>query len=131
MDEELKKNMLERKTWLRGLYILLFLILYAVAKIIIFAIIAFQFVLILITGKPNEQLVKLGQGLSTYSYQILTFLTFNSDYHPYPLGTWPEGEPDVEEEKSGTDVKPKSKTKTKSKKKIKSKKENNNENDTK
>jgi len=129
MDEELKKNMLERKTWLRGLYILLFLILYAVAKVIIFAIIAFQFVLILITGKANEQLVNLGQGLSTYSYQILTFLTFNSDYHPYPLGAWPEGEPVVEKEKSGSDVKPKSKTKTK--KKAKSKKENNDKNDAK
>ena len=127
MDEELKKNMLERKTWLRGLYILLFLILYAVAKVIIFAIIAFQFVLILITGKPNEQLVKLGQGLSTYSYQILTFLTFNSDYHPYPLGAWPEGEPDMEKEKSGSDVKAKSKIKTKNK----TKKKNNDKNDAK
>jgi len=125
MDEELKKNMLERKTWLRGLYILLFLILYAVAKVIIFAIISFQFILILITGKPNQQLVKLGQGLSTYSYQILTFLTFNSDYHPYPLGAWPEGEPVVEKEKSGKDVKAKNKTKTKTKKK------NNNKNNVK
>ena len=127
MDEELKKNMLERKTWFRGLYILLFLILYAVAKVIIFAIIAFQFVLILITGKPNAQLVKLGQGLSTYSYQILTFLTFNSDYHPYPLGTWPEGEPVMEKGQSESDVKAKSKIKTKNK----SKKKNNNKNDAK
>ena len=125
MDEELKKNMLERKTWLRGLYIVLFLILYAVAKVIIFAIIAFQFVLILLSGKPNERLVTFGQSLSTYSYQILTFLTFNSDYHPYPLGSWPEGAPVVKKKTSESNVKPKSKTKTKNK--VKSKKENNDE----
>jgi hypothetical protein len=93
MDEELKKNIREPKTWLRGFYILLFLFFYGVAKVIIIAIIAFQFLLTLFTGKTNERLIKLGQSLSTYSYQILTFLTFNSDYHPYPFGAWPSGQP--------------------------------------
>ena len=91
MDEELKKHIREPKTWLRGLYILLFLVLYSVAKVVIFAIILFQFALTVVTGKTNERLVKLGLSLSTYSYQILTFLTFNTDYHPYPFGSWPSG----------------------------------------
>lgn len=91
MDEELKKHIREPKTWLRGLYILLFLVFYSVAKVIIFAIILFQFVLTVITGKTNKRLVSLGLSLSTYSYQILTFLTFNTDYHPYPFGEWPSG----------------------------------------
>jgi len=93
MDEELKKHIREPKTWLRGLYILLFLVLYSVAKVVIFAIIIFQFLLTVFTGKTNERLVKLGQSLSTYSYQILTFLTFNTNYHPYPFGVWPSGTP--------------------------------------
>ena len=91
MDEELKKHIREPKTWLRGFYILLFLVFYSVAKVVIFAIILFQFVLTVVTGKTNERLVKLGLSLSTYSYQILTFLTFNTDYHPYPFGAWPTG----------------------------------------
>jgi len=93
MDEELKKHIREPKTWLRGLYILLFLVLYSIAKVVIFAIILFQFLLTVFTGKTNERLVKLGQSLSTYSYQILTFLTFNTNYHPYPFGAWPSGAP--------------------------------------
>jgi len=93
MNDEIKKNIKEKATWLRGLYMLLFLICYSVAKVIIFAVIAFQFVLSLLTGKTNERLVKLGQSLSTYLYQILTFLTFNSEKHPYPFGAWPKGEP--------------------------------------
>ncbi len=93
MDEELKKNIRERKTWLRGLYMLLFLVFYAVAKVIIFTVIAFQFILILLTARTNDRLVKLGQSLSTYIYQLLTFLTFNSDQHPYPFGAWPKGAP--------------------------------------
>ena len=95
MNDEIKQNIKEPKTWLRGLYMLLFLIFYSVAKVIIFAIIAFQFVLSLLTGKTNERLVKLGQSLSTYLYQILTFLTFNSEEHPYPFGVWPSGQPSV------------------------------------
>ena len=91
MDEELKKHIREPKTWLRGVYILLFLVFYSVAKIVIFAIIIFQFVLTVVTGKTNKRLVRLGLSLSTYSYQILTFLTFNTDYHPYPFGAWPSG----------------------------------------
>ena len=74
MDEELKKHIREPKTWLRGVYILLFLVCYSVAKVIIFAIIIFQFILTVITGKTNKRLVKL-----------------NSDYHPYPFGAWPSG----------------------------------------
>ena len=95
MNDEIKQNIKEPKTWLRGLYMLLFLIFYSVAKVIIFAVIAFQFVLSLLTGKTNERLVKLGQSLSTYLYQILTFLTFNSDEHPYPFGAWPTGQPSM------------------------------------
>ena len=95
MNDEIKQNIKEKSTWLRGLYMLLFLIFYSVAKVIIFTVITFQFVLSLLTGKTNDRLVKLGQSLSTYIYQIMTFLTFNSDEHPYPFGTWPSGQPSV------------------------------------
>lgn len=93
MNDEIKHNIRERKTWLRGLYMLLFLICNSVAKVILYAVIAFQFLLTLLTGNTNERLLKLGQSLSTYIYQILAFLTFNSDQHPYPFGAWPKGAP--------------------------------------
>lgn len=95
MSDEIKQNIRERKTWLRGLYMLLFLVFYSVAKVIIFAVIAFQFVLTLLTGQTNERLIKLGQSLCTYVYQILSFLTFNSNQHPYPFAPWPKGAPAV------------------------------------
>ena len=93
MSDDLKQNIRERKTWLRGLYMLLFLIFYSVAEVVIFVVVAFQFVLTLLTAQTNDRLVKLGQSLCTYQYQILTFLTFNSNQHPYPFGAWPKGPP--------------------------------------
>ena len=98
MNDEIKQNIKERKTWLRGLYMIMFLIFYSVAKVIVFAVITFQFVLTLLTGKTNERLIKLGQSLSTYVYQVLLFLTFNSNQHPYPFGAWPKGAPSVKKQ---------------------------------
>jgi hypothetical protein len=97
MVDTLKQNLKDKSTWLRGLYMLLFILFISVAKVVILAVIIFQFLSALITHKSNQRLLKLGQSLSTYSYQILVFLTFNSEYRPYPFGAWPRGEPSAKE----------------------------------
>ena len=93
MSEEVKKNLKSQSTWKRGLYMLLYVIFSRIAEIVLGAIIVFQFLLKLFTGDTNERLRKLGQGLSTYVYQVFQFLNYNSEYHPYPFGAWPKGEP--------------------------------------
>ncbi len=93
MTDQLKQNLRDKKPWLRGLYMLLFSVIYWVAEMVIVAVVLFQFVHVLFNGKSNERLLKLGQSLSTYVYQIMLFLTFNSEAHPYPLGAWPKGNP--------------------------------------
>ncbi len=93
MSTEVKENIKSQSTWKRGLYMLLYAIFYTIAEIVLAAVVIFQFLLKLFTGETNERLRKLGQSISTYAYQILIFLTFNSEYHPYPFGAWPAGEP--------------------------------------
>ena len=93
MSNEVKDNLKSQSTWKRGLYMLLYLIFSRIAEIVMGVIILFQFLLKLFTGETNERLLKLGQGLSTYVYQVFQFLTFNTEYHPYPFGAWPKGEP--------------------------------------
>ena len=93
MSNEVKENLKSQSTWMRGLHILIFAVCYTIAEIVLFAIIVFQFLLKLFTAETNERLRKLGQGLSTYIYQILQYMNFNSDYQPYPFGAWPKGEP--------------------------------------
>jgi hypothetical protein len=93
MSNEVKDNLKSQSTWKRGLYMLLYIIFSRVAEIVLGFVILFQFLLKLFTGETNERLLKLGQGLSTYVYQAFQFLTFNSEYHPYPFGAWPKGEP--------------------------------------
>ena len=93
MGDEIRQNLRNRTTWWRALYMLLFTIIYGIAEIVVAAVVLFQLLSVLFTGSTNERLLNLGQNLSTYVYQILLFLTFNSDERPYPFGDWPDGPP--------------------------------------
>ncbi len=105
MSNDIKDNIKQQSTWIRGLYMVLFSIFYTIADFVLFAVVVFQFILKLFTGDTNDRLRRLGLSISTYIYEILQFLSFNSEQHPYPFGTWPKGEsraaePKVEEPKS-------------------------------
>jgi hypothetical protein len=93
MSNDVKQNLQSQSTWMRGLYMLIYAVCCTIAEIVLSAVVVFQFLLKLFTGDINERLRKLGQGLSTYIYQVLQYLTFNSEYQPYPFGAWPKGEP--------------------------------------
>ncbi len=93
MTSESQVSTSEPSIWQRLLYMLLFFIIYSVAEIVIYASVIFQFLAVLVTGQSNERLLVFGQSLSTYVYQIMRFLTFNSEQHPFPIGAWPEGTP--------------------------------------
>ena len=93
MSNEIKENIKQPSTWKRGLYILMFTIFYSVAEVVLFVLVVVQFFFKLFTGQTNPRLLKLGQSIATYIYQIIQFITFNSDYQVYPFGAWPKGEP--------------------------------------
>jgi hypothetical protein len=93
MSDDVKDNLKSLSTWKRGLYMLLYIFFSRIAEVVLGAIVFFQFLLKLFTGETNDRLRKLGQGLSTYVYQVFQFLAYNSEYRPYPFGAWPKGEP--------------------------------------
>ncbi|HSH43975.1 MAG TPA: DUF4389 domain-containing protein [Arenicellales bacterium] len=78
-----------RSIWMRALFMLLFAIIYSIAEIVVVLVAVFQFFCVLITGAGNARVLSLGQGLSTYVYQILVFETFNSERLPFPFDVWP------------------------------------------
>ena len=90
MESQLKERLKARSTWVRGLYMLLFAVLYSVAEAVLTAVVLFQFGSCLITGGVNKRLLGFSEGLADYIRQIVRFLSFNSDEHPYPLGPWPQ-----------------------------------------
>ena len=90
MDDDITEPYKNRNVWLRGLYMLIFMFLLGLVKFVAFAVILFQFLTVLFTTEINKKLVKFGRSLSIYQYQIMMFLTYNSEEHPFPMGEWPE-----------------------------------------
>lgn len=89
LREQIRENLLSLDTWLRGFFMLLYTIICYIAVIVAGIVILFQFGVVLLTGKPNDRLLPVGQSLSIYIYQILLYLTYNSEDKPFPLGSWP------------------------------------------
>lgn len=93
MSNDVKANLKSSNTWMRGLYMLLFVVLYSLIEIVLGAVVIFQFGHKLLTGKTNLRLLNLAQSLATYIYQIILFLTFKTEEMPYPFEVWPKGVP--------------------------------------
>ena len=93
MDEQLKERLTEQSTWLRFLYMVIFAVIFSITEIVIAAVVIFQFLVKLVTGKVNQQLLTLAQSLGTYVYEIVIFLGFNSEEKPFPFAPWPQGVP--------------------------------------
>ena len=90
MEKQTKTNLANPDTWIRLLYMILFVIMLAVARMVIWVVAILQFVLVLITGIDNVNLRNLGQGVSKWSLQAFLFMTFNDDEKPFPFADWPE-----------------------------------------
>ena len=83
------QNLLSGPTWLRGLFMALFLLIYGVAEILLTAVVLLQFLFVLISGEKNERLTGFGKSLSLFVYQIILYWTYNSEEKPFPFASWP------------------------------------------
>ena len=92
MDEKLKKELTAKSKWLRAFFMLLFIIVNYFLQMVIWIVAAFQFIASLLTGGTNKNLELFSNSLSQYAYQILQFLTYNTEQKPYPFDKWPKAE---------------------------------------
>lgn len=77
--------------WIRGLYMLLFVLIYGAAEIVLLAVTLFQFGSSVLTEERNPRLLRFAESLSEFIYQIVVFWTFVSDEKPFPFAEWPQG----------------------------------------
>jgi hypothetical protein len=93
MNPELKQRLTAGDTWMRGLFIVIFAVIYSITDILLTAVVVFQFLATLFTGETNARLRAFGLSLAAFIYQMIAFMTFNSDEKPFPFSPWPEGRP--------------------------------------
>ena len=89
--DELKNKILNPDHWMRLLLMaLMYIILFSLVKLIVSISLLVQWILVLFAGEPNARLRHFTKGLNRYGYQIMEFISFNSDERPFPLSDWPE-----------------------------------------
>ncbi len=81
--------------WTRLLFAILFAFLFYFAQILLGAVVVVQFLARLLTGRTVSALGRLGQGLASYFYGVMRFLTFGSDEMPWPFSAWSSESPEV------------------------------------
>lgn len=92
MDQQLKTNLASKETWLRLVFMLLLVVAFNVTEAVVVAVVVFQFLAKLVTGKPNDRLRGFGGSLGVYLRDIVAYLAFQSDDKPFPFSSWPAGE---------------------------------------
>lgn len=91
--DDLKKNIKDGNVWKRLLFMILFSILYSAAEMVLVVVVLYQFLSLLFTGNKNDKVLSFGAQISTYAYQVFTYLTFNTEDKPFPMGDWPTDKP--------------------------------------
>lgn len=89
----MERNLKSKSTWLRLVYMLVFGLLAWVATMVAAVVIVLGFFWVLFTGERNSGLASAGQSIATYLFQIVRYLTYNSEQRPFPFdAAWPSAE---------------------------------------
>jgi hypothetical protein len=88
-EEDLKKNVKDKDTWLRFVYLVVFGVAFYLSIGLTFAASIFQFLAKLFSGSSFEGLSEFGDNLGAYQAQVTRYLTFASDDKPFPFAPFP------------------------------------------
>ena len=86
-----RENLTRRGTWLRLIYMSLFVAIFGFSEALILVIVVVQFVSKLVRGEEFERLAQIGAEIGDYFRAIILFLTYRTETTPYPFGEWPTG----------------------------------------
>ena len=87
--DKMKANVKNVDTWVRGLFIVIYGIIFYVLFWVIWLVVIFQFLMKVVMGSLNPNILNFSKGLTCCAFQILQYVTFQSDERPWPFGPWP------------------------------------------
>jgi len=91
----IEENIKSRATWTRLLFMVICCFLVSIASFVGTFVVMLGFLWVLFSGAVNRQIQQVGQSLAAYIYEIIRYLTFNTEERPFPLGNdWPPGSAD-------------------------------------
>jgi Domain of unknown function (DUF4389) len=79
-----------RDAWMRGLFMLLFMIAFGVGVWLLNFLAIVQFIWLLFAREHNQLLARFGNSLSAWLAEVGRFLTCATEEKPFPWRSWPE-----------------------------------------
>jgi hypothetical protein len=76
---------IETNAFLRLIFMALFFALFGVARLLLWAVVLFQFLAHLLTGRVTQRGQVWGNVLSTWIYQMMLFMSYNTERMPFPF----------------------------------------------
>jgi uncharacterized protein DUF4389 len=116
---DIKENAKNVDVWMRGLFIIVFGVIFYFLFFLIWLVVIFQFIMKLITTELNDQLLDFSDSLIRYVSQILLYITFKSEERPFPFSPWPGSSGEISLDKTTATSKQPRKKKTSKKKALK------------
>jgi len=88
---DFENNLKSRSTWLRLVYMIVLGALYALSRLVVFAVVVLQFLWVLFTSETNQRLKRFGHSLAVYTAEVIDYLCYVSDVRPFPFDRdWPD-----------------------------------------
>ncbi|MFC2073332.1 DUF4389 domain-containing protein [Campylobacterota bacterium] len=87
---EIETNEQKKSGLSRALYILLYLVIGRFISMVLFVIAITQYIYIWLTDEPNDKILHFTEDLAEYTKQLVSYVGFNTDEKPWPVGDWPD-----------------------------------------
>jgi hypothetical protein len=88
MSDDVVENLKQPSQWLRIAFMLALAVALYVTGIILTLLIVAQVLFSLLTGRDNQNLREFGLDLTNYVQDILKFLTYSSEFRPFPFSPY-------------------------------------------
>ena len=75
--------------WMRGLFMLLLLLAFALAQSLLWVIAIAQFCWLLFAGEHNAPIARFGRSLALWLAETARYITCASEMRPFPWAPWP------------------------------------------
>jgi hypothetical protein len=85
MKEVSLDNPVGTNPFVRLIFMVLFFAFFGVARFLLWAVVLFQFLSHLFTGRVTQRGSRWGQAVSDWMYSVMLFMSYNTERMPFPF----------------------------------------------
>ncbi|HUL11379.1 MAG TPA: DUF4389 domain-containing protein [Methylococcaceae bacterium] len=88
MKDPIFDNQVPTNAFVRLLFMILFFALFGAVRFMVWALVLFQFLTHLFTGRVNRRALQWGEALSNWIHRMMLFMTYNTERMPFPFSSF-------------------------------------------